>query len=164
MKWREWEGRKKDFEAELKAGFPMLYEGLGVHWREGGMLGGIGVGPGWWDIIREVSQGLESLMKQEPTFKLKVVQVKEKYGGLRFYVDKIGGSYWDNNESEHTFLEDAEPKQAYEKATQLIRKAERESLTTCEYCGAKEAYMSDYSSWLKTLCTECHEERKESGR
>lgn len=164
MKWREWEGRRKDFEAKLKMEFPLLYEGLRIHWSEGGMLGGIGVGPGWWDIICEVSRGLESLMEQQPAFRMKAVQVKEKYGGLRYYVDKIGATYWDGNESEHTFPDGAEPRRAYEEAARLIRKAERESLETCEYCGAKGAYMSDYSSWLKTLCAECHEERKRSGR
>lgn len=160
MKWREWIEGRKEFEAKLKAEFPMLYEGLGIHWREGGMLDGITVGPGWWDIVYEVSKSLEELMKSEPTFRTRVGQVKEKFGGLRFYIDGIGAMYQDDKEREYWFSENLKPESTWMEAVRLVSKAEKESLETCEYCGARPATTSDYHPWLKTLCAKCHEERK----
>lgn len=56
-----------------------------------------------------------------------VAQVKEKFGGLRFYVD--GGSY---------------------ELHAAISKAERDSHYICEDCG--EPGVMRKGSWLRTLC------------
>jgi len=152
-KWREWTEKRAEFEAKLKTEFPLLYEGLGVHWRDGGMLNGITVGPGWWDIIYELSKKLETLMVENSGFRIKVVQIKEKFSNMRYYIDSP--NYEDNF--------DAWQKDPANKAVLLIGEAEKETMTTCEYCGAKGATISDYHPWLKTLCAKCHEERKGSG-
>jgi hypothetical protein len=63
-----------------------------------------------------------------------IAQIKEKFGGLRFYVD--GGS---------------------DKLHAAIEAAERKSLTICEKCGnpGEPAGLD----WIKTLCTKCRKER-----
>lgn len=140
MKWREWTERRMEFEAKLKAEFPILYKGLGIHWREGGMLDGITVGPGWWNIVHQLSKKLSELAAQDPSLTVMAVQVKEKLACLTYYVSPY-----------------------VETADLLIGEAAKESRETCEYCGAKPATVSDYHPWLKTLCARCHEERKASG-
>lgn len=63
-----------------------------------------------------------------------VLQVKEKFGGLRFYVGGGGDDLYD-----------------------AIEEAESRSFTICEYCGAPGELRKD--GWWKTLC-DLHAQRK----
>ena len=72
-----------------------------------------------------------ALLKEEiPT----IVQVKEKFGGLRFYMD--GGTPEMRN---------------------YVHFAETMSMNTCECCGASGEPRND--GWVKTLCEKHHRER-----
>lgn len=90
------------------------------------------VGPGWRSI-------LESLVKDllAKGWSGEVSQVKEKFGGLRFYCESDGapGIY------------------------DRIQEAEDESFKTCEECGAP-GRPRDWS-WIKTLCDKCAEVRSD---
>ena len=66
-----------------------------------------------------------------------VVQVKEKLGGLRFYVESISGPV--------------------KKALQLIDKAELESYNICDVCGVP-GELREFSGRCKTLCTKHYTE------
>jgi len=83
------------------------------------------VGPGWGGL-------LDRLYDAIPPNAI-VVQVKEKFGGLRFYVDAAPGWFFD-----------------------LIHEAEDLSMKTCEECG-EPGYPA--GGWIKTLCEKHHEER-----
>lgn len=78
-------------------------------------------GPGWQPII-------EPLIAQADADGAKVMQIKEKFGGLRFYVDDTT-----------------------EKLQDMITQAEATSFKTCEMCG-KPGVLRNSGSWLKTLC------------
>lgn len=80
------------------------------------------VGPGWHDILKRLINDLFAL-----GWDGKVLQVKEKFGCLSFYV----GS-------------------ASREAHDRIWAAEQESAKTCEECGAPGKTGGE--SWLKTLC------------
>lgn len=67
-----------------------------------------------------------------------VLQVKEKFGGLRFY---IGGGDKHIND--------------------LISKAEKESFEICEYCGSIDDVKQTRGGWIKTLCWVCRGETKD---
>ena len=103
---------------------------------------------GWFDIIWKLSEKIEEeldkikagMSKKDKTISLlqigeevgfEVVQVKEKFGSLRFYAN---------------FSNDA--------IESLIREAERQSAKTCELCGA-DGDLADKGHWYKTLCLEC---------
>lgn len=79
-------------------------------------------GPGW----KKLYEPLLELAKAEG---VQVTQIKEKFGGLRFYI--FGGS---------------------EKLYAAIERAEAESLVTCEECGA--AGTERGGGWVRTLCDE----------
>jgi len=81
------------------------------------------VGAGWEPLIHEVFDVLESIKGQ-----VKIIQVKEKWGGLRIYTDYIN-----------------------EKVDIAIRNAERKSFTMCEVCG-KEGKLRNCNGWYRTLC------------
>lgn len=92
------------------------------------------VGKGWAPIINRLFD-----IKPPQTV---VIQVKEKFGGLRFYVD-------------HSTID-------YEKE---IRKAENESFTVCEDCGSTVGVSIEPlfgRSWVLTLCSRCRQEAKET--
>lgn len=94
----------------------------------GGFGGGgmsIDCGPGWADIIRDLCIKLMALR-----FDGNVVQVKEKFGTLRFYADGLS-----------------------EEQRRAVSDAEDRSALTCETCGAPGKARA--GGWIKTLCDEC---------
>jgi len=120
---------KKNTETLLKD-FPKLYRQYYLPMTETCMNWGFDCGDGWFDLIYDLSQKLEIA---SPT--TEATQVKQKYGGLRFY----------NNGT----TEDGE---------KLVRDAEQKSYHTCEECGKKGKLINDLP-WIQTLCKEHYEEK-----
>ncbi len=86
------------------------------------------VGEGWKPLVTNLVNDIMEIDE-----KIEVTQVKEKFGGLRFYINKGSKDVYD-----------------------LISRAERESLEICELCGSKED-VKQYGSWIKTHCKQCRE-------
>ena len=86
-----------------------------------------GVGEGWYQIIKDL---IDDLIKMG--WDKNVVQVKEKFGGLRFYIDKGSDEIY-----------------------RRIAQAEKDSYETCEKCGNKGELRKD-TGWYFTLCEEHH--------
>lgn len=87
-----------------------------------------GVGKGWLPL-------LEPLFNFCTSYHIKVMQVKEKFGGLRFYVGEVPSALWDEWSA-------------------LCRRMEEKSLETCENCGAPGRTRGP--GWIKTHCDACH--------
>ena len=85
--------------------------------------GKYGTGKGWDKII-------EPLVDRAAEENVKVHQIKEKFGGLRFYTAPCSPEL-----------------------NKMIDEAEEESFKTCESCGAPGEPRS--GSWIKTLCDDC---------
>jgi hypothetical protein len=83
------------------------------------------VGKGWHAIIAKLVDDLLALGWDGT-----VAQVKEKFGGLRFYVGRGSNAIFDR-----------------------INQAEAESFQVCETCGAPGILRS--TGWYKTRCDEC---------
>lgn len=81
------------------------------------------VGRGWWGLV-------QPLVKLANAKNLEIFQIKEKFGGLRFYAARD------------------------EELEKAIRAAEDDSLITCEECGAR-GYLGG-EGWVKTHCIPCH--------
>jgi hypothetical protein len=104
-------------------------------------LFGVECDKGWYDIIKPLFNYIEEYNKENPDNEIKVLQVKEKFGELRFYV-----SHGD------------------ETLYKMIDKAENESLKTCEHCGSKENVIHT-DRWIWTVCKNCLKESvKKSNR
>jgi NAD(P)H-flavin reductase len=97
------------------------------------------VGEGWHELIRTLE---ENLNKIDPEFELQ--QVKEKFGGLRYYAQTSGETG------------------AYDSFHQLISLAEEASFHLCEVCG-EPGECKATRQWLKTLC-ETHRAEDEERR
>ena len=94
----------------------------------------IDIPDGWVDIVANLH---DKIMEICPNYPLK--QVKEKFGGLRFYVGPMSA-------------------ELLYQVDYLIDKAEKLSACTCEYCG-KEGHLSRINNWLHTMCQWCFDER-----
>jgi hypothetical protein len=97
-------------------------------------------GPGWIGIVGSLLDDLEAL-----GWNGKLDQIKEKFGGLRFYIGPC-----------------ETPNSVY--IYNRIEEAQIESLSTCEMCGAPGGVDTNPTHrwfWIKTLCQPCHEKRWE---
>lgn len=80
------------------------------------------VGEGWWDLLDRLHA---DLVVTDPDHK--VIQIKEKFGGLRYYTDDLS-----------------------REGQELVTKAETASYTICERCG--KPGIPRPGGWTKTLC------------
>ena len=144
MSWNEEEYDK--FVTELESKFPEMFANP---------YGGVAVGQGWWPIIWNLCTQIDShvkwknktreaLLKDNPynhpipdhVPQVVVMQIKEKFGGLRFYYD--GGD---------------------DRVDGMVTMAESWADHSCEECG-KPGKSRD-GGWIRTLCDEHEAERQE---
>ena len=144
MSWNEEEYDK--FVAKLEGKYPEMFANP---------YGGVAVGQGWWEIIEFLCGHIDSytkwknntreaLMKNNPykhkipdeVEQVAVMQIKEKFGGLRFYYD--GGDDYVRG---------------------LVTMAESWAAHTCEECGERGEHRS--GGWIRTLCDKHEAERQE---
>jgi hypothetical protein len=93
-------------------------------------------GPGWYSIIHDLSLEIEQILNENPLFsEIHAVQIKQKYGTLRFYM------------SEDVL-----------RITNLIQDAEALSSQTCETCGKPGKMRGRH--WFEVKCDECFKEYK----
>lgn len=119
-----------------------------------GKYGGFAVGPGWWPILEGLCSQIDSytkwrnntraaLLKDNPhnytipdaVPQVVVEQIKEKFGGLRFYYQ--GGD---------------------ERIQGMVTMAEVWAHSVCEECGKPGKSRS--GGWIRTLCDEHEAERQ----
>ena len=98
--------------------------------------GGFAVGAGWWPIIEKLCSNIQHHLdwknrESQVVPQVVVAQIKEKFGGLRFYYD--GGD---------------------DEISGMVRMAEAWASTACEECGAIGTRRS--GGWIRTLC-DAHE-------
>ena len=92
------------------------------------------VGVGWRLILLELHAHLTQIV---PDYR--IAQVKEKFGGLRYYIGSI-------------------PEGVFRESYDLIDEAEQRSYETCEWCG-KPGRENIKRGWVKTLCDACAAQR-----
>lgn len=88
------------------------------------------IGEGWRPLVRGLDANLREL---DPDYR--IGQIKEKFGGLRYYVDEFKG---DADEGDR-----------------LVRAAEELSFKICEDCGAPGITKAWNRFWVRTLCPLC---------
>jgi hypothetical protein len=120
---------RKELEQKLVERWPTWFNTKG-DFRYTGMTLGFRHDDGWFDILWRLCVDLEPLVAQfekETGLHFEVLQVKEKFGGLRFYV---------NHKSDAI--------------RQRIETAQHESFYTCEICGQPGRLRED--DLIKSLC------------
>lgn len=126
------------FAQEMEQEFPKIFAG---------QYGGFGVDEGWYPILRALcaniqrhidwkNEQFEKYGRGEKVPQVTVLQIKEKFGGLRFYYQ--GG----DNE-----------------VYGMVRMAEEWANHVCEVCGTPGVKTS--GGWIKTLCSKHAQQREE---
>jgi len=119
----------RQFEQKLYKDFPGLYRQKDLPMTHTCMNWGIETnGDGWNGLIYELS---EKIVAMDP--EVQAVQVKEKFGGLRFYTGPCDES-------------------TYDKVQDLIDEYVEISYHTCEECGSTEDVKQTQGGWIVTLC------------
>jgi hypothetical protein len=97
---------------------------------------GFSHGDGWFNIIKNL---VEDLSKIDDELKsIKVIQIKEKFGTLRFYVEC--------------------DKFIWKQVQDRIAKTDIESETTCEICGKTGVLTT--KGWWSVRCNKCIKEKE----
>lgn len=120
----------KKLETELVEKYPNLYRQYNGNIQETCMCLGFECGDGWFKLIDDLSAKLQA-------YGVVASQVKEKFGGLRVYIEAI-------------------PSENFELISDIIYKSEMLSYKTCEECGKPAAVQID-KGWYSTICDECRE-------
>ena len=92
---------------------------------------------GWIDLVDNLCADLNNLMEEmdpENITNLVVLQVKEKFGSLRFY-----------------YHIDTENNSLYQRLKEAIHKAEVTSQTVCQFTG-QHGELCMHNRWLMVLC------------
>lgn len=115
------------------------------------------VGPGWWKPLNTCFAQINYLMARHTSFQFKVVQIKEKFGGLRFYTS-IQPKGMDEDDEDAVWNETDEQHGLWEQVQEFIREAEATCAVTCETCGEPGTLRG--GGWLVTAC-DVHAPKKE---
>jgi hypothetical protein len=136
----------EDLDKKLCEKYPKIFKMRNASMQETCMCWGFEHGNGWYDIIDSACKNIQhhvdwkrkqssyDVMTQEEfdeEHQPVAVQVKEKFGGLRFYVDNCD-----------------------DYVRGVISMAETMSYKTCEECGSHGAKRS--GAWVRTLCDGCN--------
>jgi len=120
------------FSKRMEEKFPKMFAG---------QYGGFAVSTGWWPILETLCANIQSHTdwknrEGEVVPQVEVHQIKEKFGGLRFYYG--GGD---------------------EQISGMVRMAEAWADSSCEECGAVGKRRS--GGWIRTLC-DVHEAERQA--
>lgn len=117
--------------------FPIIYRGPGLHRQPKDYEPAFyfECQSGWFDLVWQYSANLEKIARliAPGVERPEVIQVKEKFGGLRIY-------------SHHVPI-------AYSSIRKLLDVLESQSYTICEFCGANGKPRK--TEWVKTMCNDC---------
>ena len=143
-----------ELEKKLADEFPFMRRGLSLEEQRtrDSYIGdsyetfGIECNDGWFNLIWNLCQEIVDCYKEEEReLDIFVDQVKEKYGGLRFYyhIDSEGTNNISPNEAGFS-----------ERIEEIVSRYEEDSENVCEECGAEGRLRND-RPYILTLCDAC---------
>lgn len=144
---------------KLYADFPNLYRYRDDNRSQ--MKYGFLVHDGWFNLIYQLSAAIEAEARKlglDPNTDSwpAALQVKEKYGQLKFYC-AIGEQESELQPEQRGALLSLRPLPNNAAIRTLIIEAEKQSLTICEVCGAPASLRED--GWWRVTCDACEAER-----
>ena len=122
----------KKLEEKLFKKYPKLFRQKDLSMQETCMCWGITTGKGWYWLIDNLCNCIQNYIDDNNKPQAEAIQVKEKFGGLRFYLD--GADDYIHG---------------------MVCLAEDMSYKTCEMCGSTKDIMHTVG-WVSTLCKNCY--------
>lgn len=96
---------------------------------------------GWSSLVWDLMQNIELELNGDMS-RLTISQVKEKFGGLRFYYSVSGD------------------RDTYDAIGTWVAAAERVSVLTCVTCGTQKGVTTKGPGWISTKCDPCRSKPK----
>jgi len=132
---------REELDRQLVEKYPKIFANRYDDMRTTAMYWGFEHGDGWYQIIDSLCANIQNHIDWQEKMgneiaQVVAVQVKEKFGTLRFYYDG-GDDYIDG----------------------MVRMAESWSAVACEECGSPGTQNSQ--GWIKTLCDAHRREREQ---
>lgn len=118
-------------EQDIISKYPILYQNYAMPPSSSPMCFGFECGKGWLGIIDELSSKIEAWNKVNLDSPVIAQQVKEKFGGLRFYANC-----------------------SVKEVDQWIIEAEDKAWNTCSRCGSTHNIIHT-EGWIETICKKC---------
>ena len=160
---------KKELEDKLFKKYPKIFKQRKDPMTQTAMCWGISTDDGWYTIIDCLCDNMQYIIdegiktyhyypfgrfigglfsnaklvgrwKTEKVPQVEAIQVKEKFGGLRFYY--TGGS---------------------ERTSELIHFVESLSYRVCETCGSTKD-VTQTTGWIYSICQECQDKAEKRGK
>lgn len=133
---------KAELQKKLYEKYPEIFKQKDLDMTQTAMCWGIACGDGWFTLIDELCECIQNRVsnfnrnKDEKNHMIcQATQVKEKFGGLRFYT--YGGDEYIDG---------------------MIDFAESMSYRICMECGKPSCEQKSHG-WIQTLCTDCKESK-----
>ena len=130
--------------------YPKIFRQKDLAITQSCMPWGLDIGRGWMPLIEFVCSYTQNCIDEYKLPQLEATQVKEKFGGLRFYY------CW---RSDDHIPKDDEPERM-DWIEDMISFAETISEHICETCGTMVG-VSQTTGWIVTLCENCMKERND---
>lgn len=121
-------------DKKLVEEYPKIFQNRNASLTETAMCWGFDCGNGWYWLIDKLCDTIQEYINLNNVEQVIATQVKEKYGGLRFYY--TGGD---------------------ETIEGMIWLAEFLSFNICEECGSTEEVTQIDTGWTYTRCKNCKE-------
>ena len=143
---------KIELEKNLVEKYPDLYKDYGGDPKTTCMAWGFECGDGWYDLIDELSFLVAP-------YGVVAIQVKEKFGGFRFYYRGPSGMSDEDSET----------------VEKIVDEYEERSYHICEICGEPGTLSSEFAEckdcqywqgnkynelWMYVRCTECNSNKR----
>lgn len=147
---------------KMYADFPRLYRD--VKNERSCMKWGFQCNDGWFELLYKLSADIEAEAKalginQDSDAWPKVLEVKEKYGLLKFYCYAGENHDLDLVPEVTGQLISFRPMPNIQSIRALIKNAEKASASICECCGCPSKLRID--GWWRVICDKCEAERRE---
>lgn len=100
-------------------------------------LFGIECGYGWYGLVLPLYVAIQRYNRDKPEEeRINIDQIKEKWGGLRFYISRAPEEFYD-----------------------WVDRIEEESYKICEICGTTTDVTTEGKGWISTLCKQCRNQK-----
>ncbi len=142
---------KLELENKLLEKYAKIFAQKDLPMNQTCMCWGLECGNGWYDLIDKLCGQLQFNTDNNNYPQVEAVQVKEKYGSLRFYYNAI-----------LTNKDDKYLERKYGFIAGLVSFAEYYSEFICEHCGSTEN-ITQTKGWISTLCEKCMNKEKING-
>lgn len=136
---------EEEFDRHMCEKYPIMFRERNLPMNQTCMCWGFNIGKGWYSVLDELCEKLEFIYKQS-NIRVIFQQVKEKYGGARFYFGTEKEKGKENNDDD---------KQWIDIISNEVSRAEQICDYVCAECGCHKNDTITIGGWVYDCCEKC---------